>query len=73
MRRGFLTISIALLSTAFGLPSFCIPSWFLMLIIGVELVHYAAFRFVRNSDGRILTAAIVFYVVGYLLNLKLDI
>jgi len=62
-----------LVNTAFGLPSFCIPSWFLMLIIGVELVHYAAFRFLRNSDGRILTAAIVFYAVGYLLNLKLDI
>jgi len=62
-----------LVNTAFGLPSFCIPSWFLLLIIGVELVHYAAFRYVRKSNGRILTAAVVFYVVGYLLNLKLDI
>jgi acyltransferase len=62
-----------LVNTAFGLPSFCIPSWFLMLIIGVELVHFAAFRYVRKSDGRILTAAVVFYAVGYLLNLKLDI
>lgn len=62
-----------LVNTVFGLPSFCIPSWFLMLIIGVELVHYAAFRYVRKSDMRILTAAVVFYVVGYLLNLKLDI
>jgi acyltransferase len=62
-----------LVSTVFGLPSFCIPSWFLLLIIGVELVHYAAFRFLKNSNVKILIAAVVFYVVGYLLNLKLDI
>lgn len=62
-----------LLSTAFGLPSFCIPSWFLLLIIGVELVHYAVFRFLKTSHAKILIAAILFYVAGYLLNLKLDI
>jgi len=62
-----------LVNTVFGLPSFCIPSWFLMLIIGVELVHYSVFRFLKNSNIKIFTAAIVFYVVGYLLNLKLDI
>ena len=62
-----------LVSTVFGLPSFCIPSWFLLLVIGVELVHFAAFRFLKNSSLKILIAAVVFYVVGYLLNLKLDI
>ncbi|MBW2338073.1 MAG: acyltransferase family protein [Deltaproteobacteria bacterium] len=62
-----------LVSTVFGLPSFCIPSWFLLLIIGVELVHYGAFRFLKKSNLKILIAAVVFYVVGYLLNLKLDI
>jgi acyltransferase len=62
-----------LVSTVFGLPSFCIPSWFLLLIIGVELVHYGAFRFLKTSNVKILIAAVVFYVVGYLLNLKLDI
>ncbi len=62
-----------LVNTVFGLPSFCIPSWFLLLIIGVELVHYGAFRFLKNSNVKILIAAIVFYVVGYLLNLKLDL
>jgi len=62
-----------LVSTVFGLPLFCVPSWFLLLIIGVELVHYAAFRFLKNSNVKILIAAAVFYVVGYLLNLKLDI
>jgi acyltransferase len=62
-----------LVNTVFGLPSFCIPSWFLMLIIGVELIHYSAFRYLKNSNARILTAAIAFYVVGYLFNLKFDI
>jgi len=62
-----------LVSTVFGLPSFCIPSWFLLLIIGVELVHYGAFRFLKTSNVKILIAAVMFYVVGYLLNLKLDI
>lgn len=62
-----------LVSTVFGLPLFCIPSWFLLLIIGVELVHYGAFRFIKSSNVKILIAAVVFYVLGYLLNLKLDL
>jgi acyltransferase len=62
-----------LVNTVFGLPSFCIPSWFLLLIIGVELVHYAAFRFLKDSNLKILIAAVVFYIVGYWLNLKLDL
>lgn len=65
--------SQGLVNTVFGLPSFCIPSWFLLLIIGVELVHYCAFRFLKSSNLKILIAAVVFYVVGYLLNLKLDL
>jgi len=59
--------------TVFGLPSFCVPSWFLLMIIGLEIVHYAAFRFLRHSNVRILIAILIFYVVGYWLNLKLDI
>jgi len=59
--------------TVFGLPSFCVPSWFLLLIIGLEIVHYIAFRFLRDSNVKILIAAVLFYVVGYWLNLKLDI
>ena len=62
-----------LLATVFGLPLFCVPSWFLLLIIGVELVHFIFFRFLRDSDKKILGAVVIFYVVGYLLNLKLDI
>ena len=60
-------------ATLFGLPLFCVPSWFLILIIGVEIVHYAAFRFLKDSDTKILAAALLFYLVGYLVNLKLDI
>jgi acyltransferase len=62
-----------LVNTVFGLPSFCIPSWFLLLIIGVELVHYGSFRFLKDSNVKILIASVVFYVLGYLLNLKLDL
>lgn len=60
-------------ATVFGLPLFCVPSWFLLLIVGIELVHYAAFRFLNDSNAKILVAALVFYIVGYYLNLKLDI
>ncbi len=62
-----------LVDTIFGLPLFCVPSWFLLLIIGVELVHYSVFRFLQDSDRKILSAAAVFYLVGYFINLKLDI
>ncbi|MFC1884528.1 acyltransferase family protein [Thermodesulfobacteriota bacterium] len=61
-----------LLNTAFGMPMFCIPSWFILMLFGVELVHYVAFRFMK-SNIKILIAIVVFYVVGYWLNLKLDI
>ena len=37
------------------------------------MVHYSVFRFLRDSDRKILIAAAAFYVVGYLNNLKLDI
>lgn len=62
-----------IVNTVFGLPSFCIPSWFLLLIIGVELFHYTAFRFLKESDTSIMIAAVVCYVAGYWLNLKLDL
>jgi acyltransferase len=62
-----------LISTAFGMPMFCIPSWFILMIFSVELVHYGAFRFLKSSNLKILIGAVVFYVVGYWLNLKFDI
>jgi acyltransferase len=61
-----------LVSTVFGIPSFCVPSWFILMLFSVELVHYGTFRFLK-SDSKILMGAVVFYVVGYWLNLKLDI
>ena len=60
-------------NTVFGIPSFCVPSWFLLLIVGLELVDTASFRFLKQSNGKILWAALLFYVAGYVLNLKLDI
>ncbi len=59
--------------TAFGLPLFCVPSWFILMIFSVELLHYAAFRFVKPSDSKILLAALIFYVAGYWLNLYFDV
>jgi acyltransferase len=62
-----------LVGTVFGLPYFCVPSWFLLMMFSVELVHYVAFRFLRASDIKIVIAAVLFYVGGYWFNLKLDI
>jgi Fucose 4-O-acetylase and related acetyltransferases len=62
-----------LIMTVFGLPMFCIPSWFLLMIFSVEMVHYGAFRFLKSSNMKILIGAVVFYVVGYWLNLEFDI
>ena len=62
-----------LINTAFGIPSFCIPSWFILMLFSVETVHYGAFRFLRSSNTKILIGMVAFYVVGYWFNLKLDI
>ena len=60
-----------LLDTVFGLPMFCVPSWFLLMIFSVELVHYGVFRFLK-TDAHILMAAAVFYAAGYMLNWQID-
>ena len=62
-----------LISTAFGIPMFCVPSWFILMLFSVELVHYGAFRFLKSSNLRIVIAAVIFYVVGYWFNFKFDI
>lgn len=62
-----------LISTAFGIPMFCVPSWFILMIFSVEIVHYGAFRFLKSSNLRIVIAAVIFYVMGYWFNLKCDI
>ena len=67
-----------LVMTALGVPLFCVPSWFLMMIFSVEVVHYVFFRFLKSDskllkfDSKILIAIIAFYTVGYLLNLYGD-
>ncbi|MBN2438341.1 MAG: acyltransferase family protein [Deltaproteobacteria bacterium] len=67
--KGYL---IGLLNTTFGIPMFCVPSWFILMIFSVEMIHYAAFRFLK-SDARVLIGATLFYVAGYWLNLEFDI
>jgi len=61
-----------LANTVFGIPMFCVPSWFLMIIFSVEMVHYWAFR-VLTDDRKIVAGMVLFYVVGYLLNWHVDI
>jgi len=68
--RGYIG---GLISTAFGLPMFCIPSWFILMIFSVEMVHYGAFRFLKSSNLIILIGALLFYAAGYWLNLEFDI
>ncbi len=61
-----------LVSTVFGIPMFCVPSWFLLMIFSVELVHYTVFRFLK-SDAKIVAGIAAFYAGGYILNWKFDI
>src|SRR4030042_3825116 len=68
--RGYI---IGTLLTVFGLPVFCIPSWFILMFFTVELVHYGAFRFLKSSNLKILIGALLFYVAGYWLNLEFDL
>ena len=71
--EGYLT---GLTLTAFGLPLFCVPSWFILLIFSVEMLHYGAsrvLRFSKASTSTLLLAALGFYVVGYWGNLYLDV
>ena len=67
--KGYLT---GLLNTVFGIPMFCVPSWFILMLFSVEMVHYAAFRFLQTNT-KILIGAVVFYVAGYWFNRELDI
>ena len=67
--EGYLT---GLLNTAFGIPMFCVPSWFILMIFSVEMVNYAAFRFLK-SNAKILIGAVLFYVIGYWFNLTFDL
>jgi len=58
--------------TVFGLPMFNIPTWFLLCLFSVELVHFFAFRLFK-SDAMILLGAAIFYIVGYAINWQFEI
>ena len=57
--------------TVFGLPMFNIPTWFLLCLFSVELVHFFAFRLFK-SDAMILLGAAIFYIVGYAINWQFE-
>jgi acyltransferase len=59
----------AIVMTLTRLPAFDIPTWFLMCLVSVEIVHALCFRFLRDSDLKIGAAIVAFYFVGYELNL----
>lgn len=63
----------ATIVTLTQLTIFNVPTWFLMCLVSVEIVHFIAFRFLRGSTLRILAAILVFHVVGYLINLHFDL
>lgn len=54
-------------ATLFGFPGFCIPLWFMALLIGVELFHYCIARFIKHP-GLVLCASILLYLCGYYMN-----
>ncbi len=58
----------ALKTTLTVLPVFNIPTWFLMCLITVEVLHYVVYRFLRSSEMRVVLAAVVFFLAGYALN-----
>jgi acyltransferase len=67
-----------LIMTVLGIPLFCVPSWFLMMIFSVEVVHHVAFRFFKSNsrffklDSKIIIGMVAFYIGGYYLNLYGD-
>ncbi len=50
-----------------GLPAFCIPLWFMALLVSVEFFHYFVSKLVRNFTA-LAILAVVLYVGGYYLN-----
>ncbi len=67
-----------LVMTGLGIPLFCVPSWFLLLLFSVEMIHYLFFRLgirdagASRTDLKILIAIPAFYLCGYYLNLYGD-
>lgn len=63
----------AAVTTVTQLTIFNVPTWFLMCLTSVEIIHFFVFRFLRSSRARILLAAFAFHVVGYTLNRRFDL
>ena len=67
-----------LINTGLGVPMFCIPSWFLLMLFSVEMFHFFTFRLLKpdadaaRTDRAILIAIFGFYIVGYMVNLYGD-
>jgi acyltransferase len=57
----------AAVKTLQGFPAFCIPLWFMALLVMVELFHYGVSRVVRRPAFIAVTAAVL-YLVGFYLN-----
>jgi acyltransferase len=54
-------------ATLMGFPAFCIPLWFMALLISVELFHAVFSRLVRRP-ALLAISAVALYVCGYYLN-----
>lgn len=57
----------AFISTLFGFPAFCIPLWFMALLVSVEIFHYVISRFVQK-ETLLAALAVVFFLVGFYVN-----
>ena len=62
----------AALASVTVLTLFNVPTWFIMCLVSVEILHFAVSGFLRGSVLRIAAAAVVFYAGGYLLNSRYD-
>ncbi|BDQ34759.1 acyltransferase family protein [Pseudodesulfovibrio portus] len=60
-----------IVASLLGFPVFNIPLWFMACLVSVEILHYAVGRFL-DSTLKLAGAAILFYVGGYYLTLKIQ-
>lgn len=61
-----------IVSTLLGFPVFNIPLWFLACLVSVELLHFVVGRLL-DSRLKLVVAAVLFYVGGYYLTLKINL
>jgi acyltransferase len=57
----------SIVATLMGFPAFCIPLWFMALLVSVELFHAVFSRLVQHS-AFLAFSAVALYVCGYYLN-----